>query len=67
MNSNNRKIVQFAATILLLSFFCVSCYGSRKTSKKASEPTQKSDSTEQFTPLHPPVVIPHDWREELQL
>lgn len=33
---------------------------------EATESTQLSDTTEQFTPLHPPVVVPHDWRDELK-
>ena len=59
--------MKLATVIALSSAFCVSCCGSQKAAKANDAPAQMIDSTEQFLPLHPPVVIPHDWREELKV
>lgn len=66
MSYDRRKTVKLATAIVLSSAFCVSCCGPQKAAKANEEPAQSIDSTEQFTPLHPPVVIPHDWRNELK-
>ena len=66
MNYDNRKTMRLATAILLSSAFCVACCGSRKATKAEPASVSVADSIEQFTPLHPPVVISHDWREELK-
>ena len=78
MNCDNRKIVKLATAIVLSSALCVACCGTRKAAQnddtpappadkvEVTESAQPSDTTEQFTPLHPPVVVPHDWRDELK-
>ena len=66
MNCDNLKIVKLATAIVLSSVFCVACCGSRKVAQTEDTPVPPADTTEQFTPLHPPVVVPHDWRDELK-
>lgn len=66
MNCDNRKIVKLATAIVLSSAFCTSCCGTRKAAQTEDNPAPPADTIEQFTPLHPPVVIPHDWRDELK-
>lgn len=66
MNYDNRKIVKLATAIVLSSALCVACCGSRKAARSEDTPAPPTDTTEQFTPLHPPVVVPHDWRDELK-
>jgi hypothetical protein len=31
--------------------------------EKAPEKTEQLDSVKEFVPLHPPVVVPHSWKE----
>lgn len=78
MSCDKRKTMKLATAIVLSSAFCTSCCGTRKAAQNEDTPApptdkvevpesvQPSDTTEQFTPLHPPVVIPHDWRDELK-
>ncbi len=50
-----------AVILLPLAYFC-SCATSRKMNKPTEKHSQ-SDSVDVFVPTHPPVVIPHSWRE----
>jgi hypothetical protein len=40
-----------------------SCGTSQKGMEKAFEKVEQADSVKEFVPLHPPVVIPHSWKE----
>lgn len=53
------------AVTMLLSTLFISCAASKKAGNNNTEQTeeQKKDSVEQFIPTHPPVVIPHSWRD----
>jgi hypothetical protein len=66
MSYDNRKTMKLAMAVLLSSTFCVACCGSRKAAQNEDTPAPPADTIEQFTPLHPPVVVPHDWRDELK-
>lgn len=66
MNYDNRKIVKLATAIVLSSALGVACCGTRKAAQNEDTPAPPTDTIEQFTPLHPPVVVPHDWRDELK-
>jgi len=56
-----RKIL--AALILLISIvYLNSCAASIKM-RKDNEKQPQADSVDKFVPLHPPVIIPHTWRE----
>jgi hypothetical protein len=66
MNCDRRKTAKLATAIVLSSAFCVACCGSRKATQTAETLAPPADTIEQFTPLHPPVVVPHDWRDELK-
>lgn len=50
-----------AAILLSLTYLC-SCATSRKTDKESNEQPQ-TDSVNHFVPTHPPIVVPHPWRE----
>jgi hypothetical protein len=66
MSYDNRKTMKLAMAVLLSSTFCVACCGSRKATQTAETLAPPADTIEQFKPLHPPVVVPHDWRDELK-
>ncbi len=66
MNYDNRKPMKLATAIVLSSALGVACCGTRKAAQNEETPAPPADTIEQFTPLHPPVVIPHDWRDELK-
>lgn len=48
--------------LLSLAYICA-CTASKKMETK-NDKTQ-ADSVDVFVPTHPPVVIPHSWREEM--
>ena len=50
-----------AVILLSLAYFC-SCATSRKMKKESNKQPQV-DSVDVFVPTHPPVVVPHSWRE----
>ena len=58
------KMVLTAVTVLLSALF-ISCAASKKAENNNTEQAeeQNKDSVEQFIPTHPPVVIPHSWRD----
>ena len=57
------KAIISVVAILLSSIMFYSC---RTINNETSKPINKEesvDSTKEFVPLHPPVVIPHSWKE----
>ena len=50
------------AVILLSLAYLWSCATSRKMNKESDKQPQ-ADSVDVFVPTHPPVVVPHSWRE----
>ncbi|MBQ2362064.1 MAG: hypothetical protein IIW93_01205 [Bacteroidaceae bacterium] len=50
-----------AVILLSLAYFC-SCTTSRKMNNESDKQPQ-ADSVDIFVPTHPPVVVPHSWRE----
>ncbi len=56
-----RNMLAVAVMLLSLVYFC-SCATSRKMNKGNDKPSQ-TDSVDVFVPTHPPVVVPHSWRE----
>ncbi len=50
-----------AVILLSLAYLC-SCAASRKMNKENDKQPQ-ADSVDVFVPTHPPVVVPHSWRE----
>ena len=52
-----------AAALMLSSVMCCSCGTSGKGVEKAPVKVEQADSVKEFVPLHPPVVIPHSWKE----
>lgn len=57
------KMALTAVTVLLSALF-ISCVASKKAENNTEQTEeQKKDSVEQFIPTHPPVVIPHGWRD----
>lgn len=58
----NIFIIPTAVIILSLVLFG-SCSTSKTNMGKLSLEQTYTDSTKEFVPLHPPVVILHSWRE----
>lgn len=59
----DNKMALTAVTVLLSALF-ISCAASKKAENNTEQTEeQKKDSGEQFIPTHPPVVIPHGWRD----
>ena len=56
-----RNMLAVAAILLSLAYLC-SCVASRKMKKEIDKQPQ-TDSVDVFVPTHPPVVVPHSWRE----
>ena len=54
-------LLAMVAAILLPAIF-TSCSVARENGDYNKE-TAKGDTIKEFTPTHPPVVIPHSWRE----
>ena len=51
------------AALLLSSVLLAACGTSGQATKPAEERELPADSVKKFVPLHPPVVIPHSWKE----
>lgn len=56
-----RDVLAVAVILLSLASFC-SCATNRKINKESDKQPQ-ADSVDVFVPTHPPVVVPHSWRE----
>lgn len=57
----SRDMLAVAVILLSLAYFC-SCATNRKINKESDKQPQ-ADSVDVFVPTHPPVVVPHSWRE----
>ena len=51
------------AAIVLSSGLLCACSIAKSSVEKASPEQTPTDSVKEFTPLHPPVVIPHSWKK----
>ena len=52
-----------AIAVMLLSLaYLHSCSMTRETNNQDIQ-QEKVDSTKAFVPTHPPVVVPHSWRD----
>lgn len=61
-NKKFNKIAVSAAALVLSLVLIASCGSAGKSgSKSANQNVEQSDST--FVPTHPPVVVPHTWRD----
>jgi len=62
---NKKPIVHFipAAAIVLLSGLSGACSTTKSSMEKTTPEQTSTDSVKEFVPLHPPVVIPHSWKE----
>lgn len=58
----NSYLLPMIGFILLLVIFNA-CSSSRSSAKNDSEKTTDTVSIKEFVPLHPPVVIPHSWKD----
>lgn len=54
-----------AFCILLLLSSCGTAGRSVKTDAPEMSPADSTEKRDTFVPLHPPVVVPHTWREAL--
>lgn len=63
---NKKTIVLFipTAAIVLSSGLFGACSTSKRSVEKVSSEQTSTDSVKEFVPLHPPVVIPHSWKEK---
>ncbi len=53
------------AIMLLLLTYLHSCSITREMNNKDTK-QEKTDSIKVFVPTHPPVVVPHSWRDALR-
>ena len=62
---NKKMYIRLISTtaLMLSSVLFAACSTSKSgVEKKTPEPTS-TDSVKEFVPLHPPVVIPHSWKD----
>ena len=52
--------------IVLLLSSCGTAGRNIKTDSPDMSPTDSTEKRDTFVPLHPPVVLPHTWREMQQ-
>ena len=57
------KMVAITTIVLSLAYF-ISCTACRK-SNKLDKCGEQTDSVDTFVPTHPPIVIPHTWKEAM--
>ena len=60
----NKAMKLTAATVLSSALVC-SCASTRTNKQEDKDSKPKQDSVDVFVPTHPPVVVPHSWREEM--
>lgn len=60
--SKNLFIIPTAIIVLSSGLFGA-CSTSKSSVEKSSPKQTPTDSVKEFVPLHPPVVIPHSWKE----
>lgn len=58
----HKKIIPTAALLLSSVMFC-SCGTTKNEISNHVEQAEPTDSIKKFVPLHPPVVVPHSWKE----
>ena len=58
----NGCLLPIVGFILLLVIFNA-CSSSQSIAKNDSGKKTDTDSVKEFVPLHPPVVIPHSWKD----
>ena len=51
--------------VMLSLTYLSSCATARKTNESEAIKIE-ADTTNHFVPTHPPVVVPHSWREGVQ-
>ena len=54
------------ATVFCIALLLTSCGTAGRSIMKDSQEISPTDTTEKrdtFVPLHPPVVVPHTWRD----
>ena len=59
---SNIHFIPMAAIVLSSGLLCA-CSIAKSSVEKASPEQTPTDSVKEFTPLHPPVVIPHSWKK----
>ena len=60
------KTVSRIFTVSLAAVLMVSCGTAGKGAQSDKRETELRDSTEKsdtFVPLHPPIVVPHTWKD----
>ena len=64
MPNKKMYIRLISATVFMLSSVLFATCSTSKSGveKKTPEPTS-TDSVKEFVPLHPPVVVPHSWKD----
>ncbi len=65
MQSNRTGLitVSMIAAVLLSSAWLSLCAANKNVSPERESQTEETDSVGEFVPTHPPVVVPHPWRE----
>lgn len=63
MKLNRNIIIIPTAAIVLSSGLLGACSTTKSSVEKTSSEQIPTDSVKEFVPLHPPVVIPHSWKE----
>lgn len=63
MKLNRNIIIIPTAAIVLSSGLLGACFTTKNSVEKVSPELIPTDSVKEFVPLHPPVVIPHSWKE----
>lgn len=59
----NKNIILLVVTFMLLSVLSNACSSTQKNIQKEVTEYSSKDTIKAFIPLHPPVVIPHSWKE----
>jgi len=62
---NMLKNMLAVATLLLPSAYFCSCATAKKTDERTDE-SASVNRMDKFIPTHPPVVVPHSWRENIR-
>lgn len=55
--------MSMVAAMLLSSAWLSSCAANKSVSPERESQRDEKDSVDEFVPTHPPVVVPHPWRE----
>lgn len=63
MKHNKMVLIIQAAAIMLSSVLLVVCSSSKTNTEKTDFKQMYNDSVKEFIPLHPPIVVPHSWKD----